>query len=263
VSVPVFIKSRKTLLVVEDNIELRTYLKNELENEYTIIEASNGKEGLELAHKRIRDIIMTDIIMPEMNGYEFCTLIKQDLKTSHIPLLMLTAKAMNDDWVRGIDSGADVYLHKPFDMKVLRSQLNQLISSRQILFNKYFNDISNTNLSGNTTSLDKEFIINVLRYIHDNISNADLNVENLADELFLSRSQLYRKIKALTGQTANEFLRKVRLEKAQQTIEAGNSSISEVSYNVGFSSPSYFSKCFKSHFGVLPTELNKTDKNNV
>jgi len=262
-SVPVFIKNRKTLLVVEDNIELRTYLKNELENEYTIIEASNGKEGLELAHKRIPDIIMTDIIMPEMNGYEFCTLIKQDLKTSHIPLLMLTAKAMNDDWVRGIDSGADVYLHKPFDMKVLRSQLNQLISSRQILFNKYFNDISNTNLSGNTTSLDKEFIINVLRYIHDNISNADLNVENLADELFLSRSQLYRKIKALTGQTANEFLRKVRLEKAKQTIEAGNSSISEVSYNVGFSSPSYFSKCFKSHFGVLPTELNKTDKNNV
>src|SRR5690606_18108494 len=116
------------------------------------------------------------------------------------------------------------------------------------------------NLSGNTTSLDKEFITKVLKYIHDNISNPDLNVENLADELFLSRSQLYRKIKALTGQTANEFLRKVRLEKAKQMIESRDNSISEVSYNVGFSSPSYFSKCFKSHFGILPTELNKTDK---
>ena len=250
-------KNRKTLLIIEDNLELRNYLKDELIEEYIIIDAVNGKEGLEKANKIIPDIIITDIIMPEMDGYEFCTHIKNDLKTSHIPLLMLTAKAMNDDWVKGIDSGADVYLHKPFDMNVLKSQLKQLINSRQILFNKYFNDISKTNLPEKTTSLDREFIINVLKYINNNLSDTELNVENIADELFLSRSQLYRKIKALTGQTANEFLRSVRLEKAKQIIESSSISISEVSYKVGFSSPSYFSKCFKEHFNVLPTELSK------
>lgn len=250
-----FKTNRNTLLIVEDNQELRNYLKEELKNDYVVIEAVNGKEGLEMANKIIPDIIISDIIMPEINGYEFCSYIKQDIKTSHIPLLMLTAKAMNDDWVKGIDSGADVYLLKPFDMKVLRSQLKQLVSSRQILFNKYFNDISKVNLSQHTTSLDKEFILNVLQYINKNISDPDLNVENIAEELFLSRSQLYRKIKALTGETANEFLRKIRLERAKQIIENSDESISEISYKVGFSSPSYFSKCFKSHFGVLPTEL--------
>ncbi len=250
-------KDKKKLLIIEDNKELRTYLKSELQNEYSVVEAPNGKEGLAIANERIPDIVLTDVIMPEMDGFEFCAKMRENIKTSHIPILMLTAKAMTDDWAKGIDSGADVYLSKPFKMKVLQSHLKQLISSRQILFDRYFNQSSNLQLPEKTSSLDKSFITKVLNYIHENIDDTNLNVEHLAEDLFLSRSQLYRKIKALTGHTANEFLRKIRLEKAKQMIVNGNDSISEVSFKVGFSSPSYFTKCFKSHFGVLPTELKK------
>ena len=200
-------------------------------------------------------MILTDVVMPEMDGFEFCKHIREDLKTSHIPLLMLTAKAMTDDWVKGIDSGADVYLSKPFEMKVLKAQLKQIIHSRQVLFNKYSNDSNNVQIPGNSTHLDKKFITKVLGYIAENMSDENLNVEHLADELNLSRSQLYRKIKALTGYSANEFLRKIRLEKAKHMLVNGNESISEVCFKVGFSSPSYFTKCFKAHFGVLPTEI--------
>ena len=170
---------------------------------------------------------------------------------------MITAKGMQIDKVKGIDSGADVYLNKPFNMKVLKSHLNQLITSRQILFDKYFTDINDNIDSKNTTSLDKQFITNILSYINDNINDEKLNVEYLDGELFLSRSKLYRKIKALTGETANEFIRKVRLKKAKQIIQNSNYTISEVCYKVGFSSPSYFTKCFKDHFGVLPTEIRE------
>ena len=246
---------KKTLLLVEDNSELRKYLKKELESEYHIIEAENGEKGISLANRNIPDIIVTDVIMPEMDGFEFCSLIKQDIKTSHIPVLMLTAKVMSDDRVKGIDSGADVYLNKPFEMRVLRSYVNRLISSRQLFLDKFFKDVNTINLPENTTSIDRSFITKVLNYIHENIGDADLNVEHLAGDMHLSRSQLYRKIKAMTDMTANEFIRKIRLEKAKQMLENGEESISEVGFKVGFSSPSYFTKCFKSHFGILPTEV--------
>ena len=247
--------SNRTLLIVEDNAELRTYLKNELESEYAIFEAVNGVQGLEIAFKRPPDLIITDVVMSEMDGFEFCTRIRQDLKTSHIPVLMLTAKAMTDDWVKGIDSGADIYLRKPFEMKVLRAQLRQIIQSRQVLFNKYLSNSDNFKIPDNTSSLDKNFMTQVLHYITKNIADENLNVESLAEELHLSRSQLYRKIKAMTGLTVTEFLRQIRLEHAKRFIENGTESISEVCYKVGFSSPSYFTKCFKAQFGVLPTEL--------
>ena len=204
------------------------------------------------------DVIVTDIKMPIMDGFELCQRIKNDLKTSHIPLLMVTAKGMQIDKVKGIDLGADAYLNKPFNMKILKSHLKQLIVSRQILFDKYFNGTSQSIVLDNTTSLDKEFINKVLTYINDNISDEKLNVENLAGELLLSRSKLYRKIKALTGNTANEFIRKIRLEKAKKLVEDSELTISEICYQTGFSSPSYFTKCFKDHFGILPTELRET-----
>jgi len=247
--------SKKIVLIVEDNAELRSYIKNELISEYSIKEAENGLEGLEKASKYMPDIIITDVMMPIMDGFEFCLRVKSELKTSHIPILMVTAKGMQIDKVKGIDSGADVYLNKPFNMRVLKSHLNQLITSRQVLFDKYFNSVSTTINSDHTTSLDKEFMNNVLNYINENINDEKLNVENLAGELLLSRSKLYRKIKALTGDTANEFIRKIRLEKAKQLIETTEYTISEVCYKVGFSSPSYFTKCFKDYFGFLPTSI--------
>ena len=247
-------KSKKTILIVEDNLELKNYLKNELKETYKIKTAENGQEGLEKALKFMPDIIVTDIMMPVMDGFKFCKRVKSDIKISHIPLLMMTAKGMQIDKIKGIDSGADVYIKKPFNMGVMKSHIKQLITSRQILFKKYFNGIQNEDLS-KTTSLDKDFITNILDYVHNNISNSSLGVELLANELLLSRSKLYRKIKALTGNTATEFIRKIRLEKAKELLEKTDLTVSEIGYKVGFSSPSYFTKCFKNHFDIIPKEI--------
>ena len=241
-----------TILIVEDNVELRNYLKNELKKEYKVLVAENGQVGLELALQKLPDLILTDVIMPIMNGLELCKSIKADLKTSHIPLMMLSAKALVKDRLEGIDSGADMYLSKPFDMDILRSSLVQLINSRQIMFNKFYNGIT-PKAKEKTTTLDNDFIKNVLHYINENISETELSVEDLASKVFLSRSQLYRKIKTLTGVSVNEFIRNVRLEKAKELIELGNDNITEISYKVGFSSPSYFTKCYKDKYGYLPT----------
>lgn len=250
-------KSEKmeTLLIVEDNFALRNYLKDQLKYQYKIIEATNGIEGLDLAFKVIPDIIITDVLMPKMDGVEFCRHIKNDIKTSHIPVLMLTAKAQSDDWLTGIEAGADTYINKPFDIKIVKSQIKQLITSRQILFNKYFKEVSNLDIKFQASMIDKNFISKVVQYVHAHIDDPDLNVERLAEELKLSRSQLYRKIKALTGQSANEFIRKIRLDKAKELIENGNETISEIGYKVGFATPSYFTRCFKAEFGKLPTEI--------
>lgn len=242
-----------TVLIVEDNVELRNYLKSELKKEYKVIVAENGQVGLDLALQKLPDLILTDVIMPVMNGLELCKNIKANLKTSHIPLMMLSAKALVKDRLEGIDSGADMYLSKPFDMDILRSSLTQLINSRQIMFNKFYNGITST-AKEKTTTLDNEFIKNVLNYINENIRETELSVEVLASNVFLSRSQLYRKVKTLTGVSVNEFIRNVRLEKAKELIELGNDNITEISYKVGFSSPSYFTKCYKEKFGCLPTQ---------
>jgi signal transduction histidine kinase/ligand-binding sensor domain-containing protein/DNA-binding response OmpR family regulator len=250
----------KTLLIVEDNVELRNYLKEELKHKYKILVANNGKEGLILAKETIPDIIITDVIMPEMDGFGFCKLIKSDIKTSHIPLLMLTAKTTIEDRMEGIGYGADAYMVKPFDMRLLELRLAQLITSRKLIFDKYFSNISGSEENANTTSIDKEFIQKLLNYIGENINDSNLSVELLASEFNLSRSQLYRKIKTLTGQTVNQFLRKIRLERAKQILETGSLNIGEVCYKVGFSSQSYFTKCFKAHFGILPTDIEIKEK---
>lgn len=245
----------KKILLVEDNNELRDYLKSELSKEYKVYEAINGVQGVKVAKEKFPDLIITDIIMPEMNGFDFCRVIKTDSSTSHIPILMLTAKTSVENRIEGLEIGADAYMVKPFDLKLLKLRLNQLITSRQLVFDKYFGKISGSNDLSNTTSLDKEFIQRLLEYINVRISDPNLSVEDLSSELNLSRSQLYRKVKALTGQTVNEFIRRIRLERAKQIIENGSANISQTCYEVGFATPSYFSKCFKAYFGMLPTEV--------
>ncbi len=249
----------KTLLIIEDNLELRNYLQSELKKNYQIRTAVDGKEGLQMAIDTLPDLIISDVMMPKMNGIELCKKIKLDLRTCHIPLLMLTAKRSDYDRITGIDSGADAYMGKPFDMTLLKSKLNQLLTSRQIIFNKYFNGISESRISKNTTELDRDFIQKMLKLIHGSIGDSNLNVETLAAEVFLSRSQLYRKTKALTGLSVNAFIRKIRLEESRKMLSTGKRNISEICYAVGFSSPSYFSKCFKDHFGVLPTDIEEIE----
>ncbi|AWG22028.1 hybrid sensor histidine kinase/response regulator [Flavobacterium faecale] len=240
-----------TVLVVEDNAELRNYLKQELSKTYKVLVALNGKRGYEMAIEKLPDLIVTDVIMPVMDGLQLCKKIKGDLKTSHIPLLMLSAKAMVKDRLEGIDSGADLYLSKPFEMDILKSSLAQLITSRQIMFKKFYSGITKDGKE-KTTTLDNEFIQKTLQFITDNLSDSQLSVESLSSKLFLSRSQLYRKIKTLTGVSVNEFIRNVRLEKAKEIMSKGYSSVSEVSYTVGFTSPSYFTKCYKLKYGDFP-----------
>lgn len=249
-----------TVLIVEDNLELRNYLKAELSKSYKVITAENGKKGYELAVQRLPDIIITDVIMPVMDGLQLCKNIKGDLKTSHIPLLMLSAKAMVNDRLEGIDSGADMYLSKPFELDILKSSLAQLITSRQIMFKKFYTGITKDGKE-KTTSLDNDFIQKILHFINENLSESDLSVELLSSKVFLSRSQLYRKIKTLTGVSVNEFIRNVRLEKAKQLLEQGNKNINinEISYKVGFTSPSYFAKCYKIKYGYLPHQKSKEE----
>lgn len=240
-----------TVLVVEDNAELRNYLKQELSKTYKVLVALNGKRGYEMAIEKLPDLIVTDVIMPVMDGLQLCKKIKGDLKTSHIPLLMLSAKAMVKDRLEGIDSGADLYLSKPFEMDILKSSLAQLINSRQIMFKKFYSGITKDGKE-KTTTLDNEFIQKTLQFITENITDPQLSVESLSAKLFLSRSQLYRKIKTLTGVSVNEFIRNVRLEKANEMMSKGYSSVSEVSFSVGFTSPSYFTKCYKLKYGEFP-----------
>lgn len=242
-----------TVLIVEDNTELRNYLKNELSKIYKVIVAENGQIGYELAVKKLPDLIITDVIMPVMDGLQMCKSIKGDLKTSHIPLLMLSAKAMVKDRLEGIDSGADIYLSKPFEFDILKSSLAQLITSRQIMFKKFYTGITKDGKE-KTTSLDNDFIQKALHFITENINNPQLSVELLSDKVSLSRSQMYRKIKTLTGVSVNEFIRNVRLEKAKQLIEQGNDNMTEIGFKVGFTSPSYFTKCYKIKYGYLPTQ---------
>ncbi|WDF66014.1 hybrid sensor histidine kinase/response regulator transcription factor [Flavobacterium sp. KACC 22763] len=246
-----------TVLIVEDNTELRNYLKQELSKSYKVITAENGQKGYDLAVQKLPDLIITDVIMPVMDGLELCKNIKGDLKTSHIPLLMLSAKAMVKDRLEGIDSGADMYLSKPFELDILKSSLAQLITSRQIMFKKFYSGITKQGKE-KTTSLDNDFIQKILHFINENISEPELTVELLSSKIFLSRSQLYRKIKTLTGVSVNEFIRNVRLEKAKQLIEQGNNNINEISFKVGFTSPSYFAKCYKIKYGHLPTQEKRT-----
>ncbi|MDO6759976.1 two-component regulator propeller domain-containing protein [Tamlana sp. 2_MG-2023] len=248
-------QKQHTILVVEDNQELRAYLKLELSKQYKVLIANNGVDGLKIAKEAFPDVVLTDVVMPEMDGMAFCKHLKKDLSTSHIPVLMLTAKAKVEDRIEGIETGADAYLVKPFNIRLLKLRLAQLITSRQLIFNKYFSVISEVPQDVNSTPLDKEFIENVLNHINKNIGDPNLNVESLASQLNLSRSQFYRKIKALTNQTASEFLRNIRLQKAKQILEMGETNISKVCYATGFSSHSYFTKCFKNHFGFLPTEV--------
>lgn len=246
-----------TILIVEDNFDLRNYLKIELAEDYKILLAENGKEACEIAKKESPQAILTDVMMPIMDGIELCKEIKSDLQTSHIPILLLTARSTDTDKLQGINSGADAFLGKPIDMALLRSTLNQLLTSRQILFNKFGTGVVEPDQKSpkKITSLDNAFIKKMVAYIEENISKSDLTVESLASHFFLSRSQLYRKTKALTGVPVNEVIRKIRLEKASEMIKAGKGNISEISFKVGFSSPSYFAKCFKEEYGKPPKEV--------
>ncbi len=253
------LSERNTVLIVEDNMELREYLKYELKSLYKVLEATNGKNGLEIARKNKPDIIIADVMMPEMDGFQMTRLLKSEKSTMNIPIVMLTAKVGESDRIHGIDSGADIYLKKPFSIDLLKTHLLQLIKSKERFYETYFNSLD---LEINATGGNKKILADVIHIINENLSKEDLCVQDLADELAISRSKLYRKIKELTGKSANEMIRKMRLEKSKELLEITDMTIGEICFKVGFSSPSYYTKRFKEYTGLIPKEyrLNYKDK---
>ncbi len=242
------------LLIVEDNADVRGYIKGNLEREYRILEAVNGIEGLNQAVSCIPDLIISDVMMPGMNGFEMCEKIRNDERTSHIPLIMLTAKATNRDKIEGYKTGADDYVMKPFDAEVLKVRIDNLTRQRQRLREHFRKEgiveIDNTEV----TPVDKIFLQKVLDKINNHISDSLFTVDILAGETAMSRSQLRRKLEALVGEAPSELIRKIRMTKAARLIEQNFGNISEIAAEVGYNNPANFARSFKAYFGVSPSE---------
>jgi signal transduction histidine kinase/ligand-binding sensor domain-containing protein/DNA-binding response OmpR family regulator len=241
------------LLLVEDNEDFRFYLKDNLKGLYAIIEARNGREGLERALNSIPDLIVSDVMMPEMNGIEFCRRIKTDQRTSHIPVILLTARTAEEQKLEGFETGANDYITKPFSFEILQSRIKNLIAQREA-FQKRFNKHIEVKAGDvQITSLDEKLIQNAIKIVEDNLADADFSVENFSHELGMSRVHLYKKLLSLTGKSPLEFIRTIRLQRAAQLLEKSQLSVSEVAYKVGFNNPKYFTKYFKEQFNVLPS----------
>lgn len=264
---------RRRLLVVDDNADIRALVRELLGDEYEIFEAVNGKEGVAKAARLVPDLVVCDIMMPVMDGFECCRRIKNELSTSHIPVLMLTACSMDQQRVEGYESGADGYVSKPFSSDVLRARVRSLISNRRRIQEIYGSQASLGTLpatgasspakgageaAGIPADLDNEFYARFLEVFNREIGNPDLSIEQVAAELGLGHSQFYRKIKALTNYTPVELMRQLRLKRARTLLTTTSRSISEIAYEVGFSSPAYFTKCYRSAFGETPTTLRDT-----
>ncbi len=249
--------NKPTLLIVDDNNDIRQYERTLLQDAYIVMEASDGKEGLEVAKKEVPDLVICDVMMPVMDGLEFTQQLKTHTATSHIPVIMLTAKNLEEQRAEGYDHGADSYITKPFHSKVLLARIENLLRQRKLLKHVYQGskeaeaEIADSHLEDR----DKQFIQKLRDIIRKNMSNSEFGVEDIGKEIGLSRVQLYRKVKAMTGSSVVDLLRKARLSKAKRLLESRSMSVSEVAYEVGFSAPSYFTKCFKEEYGMLPGDV--------
>ena len=254
--------NRPTVLVIDDNTDIRQYERTLLQDEYIVLEAADGKEGLAVALKEVPDLVICDVMMPVMDGLEFTKQLKTNTATSHIPVIMLTAKNLEEHRAEGYEHGADSYITKPFHSKVLLARIENLLRQRQLLKNLYHGaqeaekEISESHLEDR----DKQFLKQLQAIIQKNLSDSEFGVEDMGQQIGLSRVQLYRKVKAMTGSSVVDLLRKARLAKARRLLETRSMSVSEVAYEVGFSAPSYFTKCFKEEYGMLPGDVGNVMK---
>lgn len=254
--------NRPTVLVIDDNTDIRQYERTLLQDEYIVLEAADGKEGLAVALKEVPDLVICDVMMPVMDGLELTEQLKTYTATSHIPVIMLTAKNLEEHRAEGYEHGADSYITKPFHSKVLLARIENLLRQRQLLKNLYQGtkeaekEISEAHLEDR----DKQFLKQLQAIIQQNLSDSEFGVEDMGQQIGLSRVQLYRKVKAMTGSSVVDLLRKARLAKARRLLETRSMSVSEVAYEVGFSAPSYFTKCFKEEYGMLPGDVGNVMK---
>ncbi len=248
---------KSTVLIVDDNEDIRNLVKDGLFSKYNTLEAKNGKEALNVALKEIPDLVISDVLMPEMDGIEFCYTLKNNIRTSHIPVILLTALNSVEHRIKGVESGADVYIPKPFNMKLLEVRTTKLIESREKMRKRFQTEKEITPEKITLTSLDEEFLKRIMDLMEVNMGNELYWIDELAADMNTSRSTFFRKLKKLTGQSPNDFMRLIRLKRAAQLLEQKKFTIAEVSYMVGFSNPNYFGKCFRKFFGDTPTSYVK------
>ncbi|KAA5824528.1 response regulator [Algibacter amylolyticus] len=250
-------KNVPLVLIIEDNVDVTHYIKTCLQDNYQIMYAPNGSVGIEMALKKIPDIIVSDVMMPKKDGFEVCKTLKTDELTNHIPIIMLTAKATFEDRLIGLSHGADAYLTKPFKREELLTRIDQLILLRKKILRKFEKTGLDRLLDKNVKNSETKFLNKIITVIHDNISQGEFGPLELAARLGLSESQLYRKLKATSGKSTALFVRSIKLQKGKELLETTKKSISEVAYDVGFNDPSYFSRAFKKEFGSAPSAISK------
>lgn len=259
-----------TVLIVDDNADMRAYLRTLLLDRYYVIEAADGQSGQKLAVESVPDIVVSDVMMPVMDGLAFCTRLKKHEATSHIPVLLLTARSSEQQYIEGLQTGADIYMTKPFSADLLLANIASLLANRQKLrqlFNTQNLNTQNLNTTPsqhlttqNSPSPDRRFLDTFLKAMEKHMSNTNLKIEDLGDEVGLSRVQLYRKVKALTGMTPIEILRETRLKHAMQLLKTTDKTVSEIANEVGFATPGYFSSCFKKQYDKYPTDVREEMK---
>jgi signal transduction histidine kinase/DNA-binding response OmpR family regulator len=243
---------KEVILVVEDNPDVRKYIRGPLKKDYRIIEAANGEIGVQKAREVIPDLIISDVMMPCMDGYQMCDILKKDIATSHIPIILLTAKASEESVIEGLETGADDYVTKPFNTKILLTRIKNLIELRKGLQNKIQRDLMLQPTEINVSSIDQDFMQQLKNVLNKNISKSEFKIDMLAEQLYMSRSTLNRKIRALTGESSNHFIQSYRLKRAAQLLKDNFGNVTQVAYEVGFTSSAYFTKCFKEKFHQLP-----------
>lgn len=255
------VEAGRRILIVEDNSELRLIMGQYLVKYYVVESAADGMEAVGKLKDSVFDIVITDLMMPRMDGEQLCRYIKTNIEYSHIPVIVLTAKTGTEDRIKLYDIGADAYITKPFQMPLLVSRISNLLRGREELMNNFAKSDDSVQLQSITyTSLDEKFIANAVRIVEENISNEDFSFDAFTGEMNVSKSTLYRKIKSLTGMTTTDFIKDIRLKNACRIMKEKTVSVAEVAYQVGFGQPKYFTYCFKKKYGILPTEYMAREK---
>jgi signal transduction histidine kinase/DNA-binding response OmpR family regulator len=245
-------EEKNVILVVDDSSDVRTFIKSSLESFYTIVEAADGGEGIDKARAIIPDLIVSDVMMPNVDGFELCRVLKTDIDTSHIPVVLLTAKASEESIIEGLETGADDYITKPFNTKILLTRIKNLIDLRRQLQEKIQREMMMQPTEIAVSSMDQEFMKGLKKAVEKNMSEEEFGVDELAKGLYMSRATLNRKLRALTGESTNQFIQSYRLKRAAQLLKTNFGNVTEVAFEVGFSNSAYFSKCFKDKFHQLP-----------
>ena len=257
-TLPVDYTVRPKILLVEDNNDFRHYLQEELRRHFVVFEASDGEEGEAVALQQKPDIIITDLMMPKMDGIELCKRIKHNIDVSHIPIILLTASASVENEERGYKEGADAYMTKPFKWEILTARIHNLLAQRRQQQNEFKQNAEAEAKDVTISPADEDFLNKALRFVEKNMDNSEYSVDELSDDMAMSRATLFRKMRSVIGMSPTDFIRNTRLKRAAQLITEGRLSVTEIAYSVGYSSPGHFTKSFKKEFGVLPTQYHKT-----